>query len=372
MNPMFHTLYFEATRKCNFSCSDCSSGSQHKENIEEDLPYDVIINRVLIPARKLGTKNIDFSGGEFLLRKDAFEILAKANELGFSIGILSNGSTLNESTLEKIEKTLGQNVIISLGINSFDEKNKDTRQSTTEYFLEILNRLEKHHFRVNVSVTMGSFNQHSFCHTLDKINELHLPFNRVPYAPRNSKNKVWMFDKEAMKNYLHPALRKHYKGYVSYVPFFLDPEVHKQYSKQDDSKQPVPTNPSVGCWVGSFYAINPKGDVAPCPLLSDHLSGGNILDQDLHDILFSSELFTKIVNRSNLEGKCGQCKFRFTCGGCRTYAYYLEGNVFASDPTCFIEDLSKSELYDLENITAKNFKNYCRMVHFGESREKKS
>ncbi len=368
MNPLFHTLYLEATRNCNFACPNCSSGSQIKAQIEEDLPYSTIIERILIPAKKLGTRNIDFSGGEFLLRKDAFDILAKANELGFSIGILSNGSTLNEKTLNKIEKILGRNVIISLGINSFDDYNKETRQSSKEYFLNVLNRLEKHHFTVSISVTMGSFNCETFHQTLKNINELHLPYNRVPYSPRNSINRDLMFNKDMMKKYLHPALLEFYKGYVSYTPFFLNPKDYKNYSGQDEKMQHVPTNPSVGCWVGSFYAINPKGDVAPCPLVSDHVSGGNVLKEDLYDILYKSELFTKIVDRSNLEGKCGKCKFRFTCGGCRVYSYYLTGNIFASDPTCFIDELSDSELKKLEAETAKNFKNYCRMVHFGKTK----
>jgi len=370
MNPMFHTLYLEATRKCNFACINCSSGSQYKDKIEEDLSYDNLMYRILIPARKLGTKNIDFSGGEFLLREDAFDILAKTNELGFSIGILSNGSTLTEKVLNKIDKILGRNVIISLGINSFDDNNKESRQSSKEYFLNVLNRLEKHHLTVNVSVTMGSFNCETFHQTLKNINELHLPFNRVPYSPRNSVNSDWMFNKDMMKNYLHPALREFYKGYVSYVPFFLNPKDYKQYSGQDEKMQYVPTNPSVGCWVGSFYAINPKGDVAPCPLVSDHVSGGNVLKQDLYDILYKSELFTKIVVRSNLEGECGKCKFRFTCGGCRVYSYYLTGNIFASDPTCFIKDLSVNQLNELEKVTAKNFKNYCRMVKIGKNKSK--
>jgi radical SAM protein with 4Fe4S-binding SPASM domain len=367
MNPMFHTLYLEATRNCNFACQSCSSGSQHKDKIEADLPFDVIVNRILIPARNLGTKNIDFSGGEFLLRNDAFEILEKANELGFSISLLSNGSTLSEGNLLRIKEILGQNVIISLGINSFDEENIESRESSQEYFFKILNRLESHHFRVNVSVTMGSFNKLTFCNTLDKINELHLPFNRVPFSPRNSDNYEWMFDKDTMREYLHPALIKYFKGYVSYVPLFLSTENYKKYSHQKDNVNHVPTNPSVGCWVGSFYAINPKGDVAPCPLVSDHVSGGNVLTEDLYDILYKSELFSKIVDRNNLKGKCGKCKFRYTCGGCRVYSYYKTGDIFESDPTCFIDYLSEKDLKNLEEETLKQYKNYCRMVHFGSS-----
>ena len=45
-------------------------------------------------------------------------------------------------------------------------------------------------------------------------------------------------------------------------------------------------------------------------------------------------------------------------------AYYKTGNPFAEDPTCFIGELSEDELADLEKRTARNFKNYNRMLKF--------
>jgi len=370
MAAMFHFLYLEATRKCNFNCPECSSGSQGNCQIEEDMPYDVIVERILQPAWNLGTRFIDFSGGEFLLRSDAVRLLEKAHRMGFGLGISSNGSTLDDATLQHLEKLLGQNLIISLGINSFDEKNLVSRQSSESNFMKTLERVQRYHFRVNVSVTMGSFNKDSFGNTIQKISGLYLPFNRIPFTPRNSKRTEWMFSKEDMKNVLHPVLCSHYKGYVSYVPFFLTPEDYERISGSAVSALPVPVKPSIGCWVGSFYAINPAGEVAPCPLLSDHLSGGNVLNEELHDILYRSDLFTRIVKREEFEGKCGSCKFTRTCGGCRTYCYFKTGNVFGSDPTCFIEDLNQAELTELEKKTAKNFRNYFRMSHFGGQTQK--
>jgi len=358
-------LYLEATRRCNFNCPNCSSGSQGDISESTDMLFDNIVNRILIPARNLGTNYVDFSGGEFMIRDDAFDLLEVAHNLGYGIGISSNGSLLTDKVLTKMKKLLGQNILISLGINSFDEQNIDSRQSSSDFFLKTLNRLEKHNFRVNVSVTMGDFNKTSFSETIKKISDLGLPYNRIPYTPRNCANNDWMFSKESMKNYLHPVLCSNYKGYVSYVPFFLTENDYKKHAMPQNEKVPVPVNPSVGCWVGSFYAINPEGEVSPCPLISDHLSGGNVLKEELHDILFKSELFTKIISRDKFDGKCGKCKFKFTCGGCRTYTYFLTGNVYGSDPTCFIDDLSEDELAGLEKLTAKNFKNYCRMVHFG-------
>ena len=174
-----------------------------------------------------------------------------------------------------------------------------------------------------------------------------------------------MFDKKILKEKLHPVLLEYYHGYISYVPFFLDPDYYKKVSGKKANKESIAVNPSVGCWCGSFYSINPVGDVAPCPLLGDNVSGGNVLKKDIHEILFKSELFTKIIDRSNFKGKCGTCKYNQVCGGCRAITYYLTGDLYQSDPTCFIDDLSEKELQDIEKKTTKNFRNYLRLASFG-------
>ncbi len=43
-------------------------------------------------------------------------------------------------------------------------------------------------------------------------------------------------------------------------------------------------------------------------------------------------------------------------------AYYKTSNPFAEDPTCFIDSLNEEELLDYEKRTARNFKNYNRMI----------
>ncbi|MGI6411318.1 MAG: hypothetical protein ACOX0V_08800 [Bacteroidales bacterium] len=88
--------------------------------------------------------------------------MAKAHELGYIIGIASNGSMLTDKNLEKIQSIVGENLVISLGINSFDLSNAETRDVETEYTLKILERIKKYNFRINVSVTIGDYNKGSF------------------------------------------------------------------------------------------------------------------------------------------------------------------------------------------------------------------
>lgn len=115
---------------------------------------------------------------------------------------------------------------------------------------------------------MGKHTAECFQNTIEKIRELKLPHNRIPYAPRHTESRHLMFDKKILKEKLHPALRKYFHGYVSFIPFFVSSEYYKSVSGQDDMQWKVPTNPSIGCWCGSFYSINPEGDVAPARCLA--------------------------------------------------------------------------------------------------------
>lgn len=364
MNSLFHTLYFEATRNCNLNCKYCSTKSNVKEKYE-DVPASQIIKRVFEPAWDLGTRMIDFSGGEFLLRPDALELLKVANDIGFKISIVTNGTNLNQKKIDSLRNVLGNNMLISLGVNSFDQNNIDTRDFEATRTLKLIRLLEENGITINMCVTVGKFNADSFEKTINYIDELKLPYNRIPFTPRNANCNDLMFNKELMRDKIHPTLIDYFRGYVSYVPFFLNESDYFKHTQQDSTSSKVPTNPSVGCWVGSFYGINPEGEVAPCPLLLDNVSGGNVYKQDLKEILFESDLFVKVVNRENLKGKCGTCRYNFTCGGCRVMAYYNTGDIMAEDPTCFMDELSEEQILERERKTYKNFKNYNRMTNFG-------
>ncbi|MDD2634980.1 MAG: radical SAM protein [Bacteroidales bacterium] len=360
MNNRFHTLYFEATRNCNYSCNYCSTGSS-KFKKYPDLPFEIIVERIFKPAWDIGTRFIDFSGGEFLLRKDHIQIISTAVAMGFSIGIVSNGSTLNEEKLKELKDIVGESLIISLGINSFDNDNIDTRDTSANSVLKTIDRINKFALKINMCVTIGQFNAETFADTVEKIKEMYLPYNRIPFVIRNCNATNLMFDKKILKEKFHPVLRKSFNGQISYVPYMLPPDVYKSITKTDFSTNQFPLNPSVGCWIGSYYAINPEGEVSPCPLFADQISGGNIIKESLREILFESELFVKITDRNNFKGKCGNCKYTNTCGGCRVMAYYLTGDVFNEDPTCFLNDLSPLEQLEIENETIKSFKNFVRM-----------
>ncbi|HEX3108441.1 MAG TPA: TIGR04053 family radical SAM/SPASM domain-containing protein, partial [Thermoanaerobaculia bacterium] len=81
-----------------------------------------------------------------------------------------------------------------------------------------------------------------------------------------------------------------------------------------------------------FVFISHIGDVFPSGFLP--LKAGNVKKESLVTIYRESELFRSLRDTKNLKGKCGECEFRELCGGSRSRAWSVTGDVFASDPIC--------------------------------------
>jgi len=88
------------------------------------------------------------------------------------------------------------------------------------------------------------------------------------------------------------------------------------------------------CFFGRFMSIAENGDAIPCSY-NDAYRFGNVKMQSLQSIwdrMQTSEFFTKVRDKSNLNGKCGVCEYKDICGGCRTSALFFTGDIFGSDP----------------------------------------
>jgi AdoMet-dependent heme synthase len=64
---------------------------------------------------------------------------------------------------------------------------------------------------------------------------------------------------------------------------------------------------------------------------------GDVRQTDLVDIYRDSPVFRDLRAPALFHGKCGRCDFRELCGGSRSHAYAVTGDLLASDPTCAYE-----------------------------------
>ncbi len=370
MSYSFPALYFESTRLCNLQCPVCMTGSndagQVKEARKRELDLDEIRELVLMPAKRLGVKAIGWSGGEFLLRKDAKDLLRLATELGYLSKICSNGEALTRELLQEIKEITNGQLTIAVGLNSIDERNQWSRDAKPDRTLEVIKLCDELKVNSHVIVTISKDNAETFEDTVNYLVKRRISYNRSPYVARGSGCGLFQklaFDRKDLKERFHPALRRRVNGYVSYTPFFLSPELHAQVSG-GEANGTVPQNPPIGCWVGTWLAINAEGEVSVCPVLLDSLRAGNVREKPLDRLVAESELFAKILDRGQLKGKCSDCRYQYTCGGCRAMAYYHTGDYMNEDPTCFFDPVDRNTVSEYEEETNRMFKKYLIVARY--------
>ncbi len=370
MEYSFPALYFEATRLCNLQCSVCMSGSNDAARVRaarrQELSYDEIRELVLIPGKRVGLRAVGWSGGEFLLRKDAMRLLRLATELGYQCKICTNGEVITREILQGIKDATNGKVTLALGLNSIDEHNEMSRDAKPDRTLEVLSLCEEMKVDRHVIITIGKYNTESFERTVDYLVKRRISYTRSPYVARGSGCSLFnelAFDNKDMRERFHPVLRRYVNGYVSYTPFFLSPELHKEISG-GVCNGTVPHNPPIGCWVGTWLALNAEGDVSVCPVLLDGLKAGNVREKPLDRLVAESELFATLLDRSKLKGRCGNCRYQYTCGGCRAMAFYHTGDYMEEDPTCFFDPQDKNAVSEHEEETNRLFKKYLLIARY--------
>ena len=111
--PFPVTIEIDLTNRCNHRCSFCYNSDFFKRD-KSSLDPHVLIER-LKEAYELGTKGIGFTGGgEPMMHKDFVEILKKTRQVGFDVGLITNGSLINEKNIDDLIKNL-QWIRISMG-----------------------------------------------------------------------------------------------------------------------------------------------------------------------------------------------------------------------------------------------------------------
>ena len=102
--------------------------------------------------------------------------------------------------------------------------------------------------------------------------------------------------------------------------------------------------------------------MAPCGILLDDLRCGNVRDKTFQQIIDESPVFQQVLDRNLLKGKCGRCRYKFTCGGCRAMAYFEHGDLMGEDPTCFFEPEDETTRSEHEEETNRMFRRYAFMA----------
>ncbi|MDO4541072.1 MAG: SPASM domain-containing protein, partial [Syntrophomonadaceae bacterium] len=95
-----------------------------------------------------------------------------------------------------------------------------------------------------------------------------------------------------------------------------------------------------GCSAGTkFGNVDPQGNVHPCQFWQDY-TVGNVREKPFSEIWTSDDpLMVMLREKANhVGGKCGECKHKTLCGGCRIRARAAYGDLWAEDPACYLNE----------------------------------
>jgi len=323
-----HSVVWNVTSRCNFTCKHCYVPPPDHRDLSFDEAKD-LLNQLA----ELGADDLHISGGEPLMRDDLFDVIREAVELGFHVDTITNGWYVNRENARKFKESGVAHVSVStdgIGKTHDDFRNKP---KSFEQCVEAIKTLRGEGVEAYLSPTISKLNLKELPDLLALAESLDANFSTkvlVPIGSAKILDKYCLSPEEQRKFYEFIFSRKAENKIditTTCSPYSI---LFSKRAPKDDGRI------HGGCTGGiDLLCITSDGRVMPCSRLQMPL--GNVRNDKLIDVWYSSDVLATLRDRSNLKGKCGRCAYKNWCGGCRAMALAKLGDHLAEDPTCWRE-----------------------------------
>ncbi len=341
-------------RRCNLTCKHCYAlSADHDYAGELSLPE---VFTVMDDLKAFGVPALILSGGEPLLRKDIFEISARARSMGFYTGLSTNGTLIDAPLAQRIADAGFDYVGISLdGLQPTHDKFRRL-EGAFDRSLAAIGHLDRVGVKVGLRYTMTAMNAHDLPALLDLMQQVgahKFYFSHLNYAGRGNIHR----DKDAHHQATRAAMDLLFErawaaaqagsmdDYVSGNndadgPYLL------QWVRQHLPQWESALQARLVAWGGNASGqhianIDNLGHVHPDTMWWHH-DLGCVRDRPFSAIWndLSDPLMAGLKQRPRpVQGRCGACQHLAICNGnTRVRAQQLTGNFWAEDPGCYLSD----------------------------------
>jgi radical SAM protein with 4Fe4S-binding SPASM domain len=293
----------ELTYTCNLRCRHCYVPSSPERT--EQMPLDRIISLFDL-LDEWGVSVIELTGGEPLMHPHFEKILQVALEHFDLIGVITNGTLINDSILD-IMSSDPTRVVVQIDLDGITSEYVDWfrgRVGTYERELEAIRRIVQRGIMLRVAMIVTPGNLDQIVQTAALVRRLGATaFGISPVVPqgRGTDPSLLLSPQEYEKFIdIWNKLRHHYKDFI-----FQSRETPFQLARGN-------------CGAGSrTVTITPSGDVKICQMSDTAiLCYGNVFTQNGKE-LFDSELVRYIAQLEppNLD-TCSDCQYLGFCINC--------------------------------------------------------
>ena len=332
---------WEMTTACNLRCIHChaAGGKPAADELTTDEAKRLLDQLAQVPEFRM----MAFTGGEPLVRKDLFELLAYSQALGFTNTMATNSTLIDDDVARRLRR-FGL-AIAAVSLDGFTAEQHDMVRGIPGSFeaaLEGMRALRRAGIVLHINITVMEYNVEQLVDLMRLVDELGtgilLMYQLIPVGrgrdisqaalDEGANERLIRFMVEAQRT--TQAIMEPVAG-PQYWPFLL-----QRAGIRNGLLLRLAETVFHGCSAGrGFVYVKPDGDVWPCPFIE--MSCGNVREKPFRYIWKNSPVFEDLRQREiRLKGRCGECEYRRLCGGCRGRTWALTGDYLKEDPSCFI------------------------------------
>ncbi len=354
-------VIWEVTRACALVCRHCRADAQHRRDphelttaqgkaLLEDIagygaPYPIVV----------------LTGGDPFERPDLADLVAHGAGLGLHMALSPSVTPRLTPDVLATMRAAGAGAL-SLSLDGAVAATHDAFRGVDGVFDDTLRAagwVRDAGFRLQINSTVTRGNVHELPDLLRIVMDLHtslwsvfflVPTGRGQQLQALSAEQVedvlhWMHDvsdKVAVKateapHYRRVAIERSRAAAlgttIEHGPLYATLTARTDELLADRPTRTRPPRPPIDVNSGrGFSFVDHRGDVYPSGFLPQQC--GNVTEGGFRAIYRDNPLLRALRDPSGFTGRCGVCEFNEVCGGSRSHAYAVTGDVLASDPTC--------------------------------------
>jgi radical SAM protein with 4Fe4S-binding SPASM domain len=339
-------ISWNITLTCPLKCAHCyvDAGETEAAGVLSTQEACTVIDQIT----RTGTPTVVLSGGEPLLREDIGAIARYGTEQGLRMVMGTSGYLLGRDTAIKLREAGIRAVAVS--IDSADPAAHDAFRGMTgvwERAVQAIRNCRDEGIAVQINMSVMRPSASDVAGVIQLGSSLGVRDYQLFFPiPTGRARETKACSPKEYEELIRQTLVRYQNSGLS-----IRPTCAPQFRRIAD--EAGIRNPAWGrgCLAGiSYCRIYANGDVTPCPYLP--VSAGNVLTTPFDEIWNHAEIFHALRDQDQLTGKCGRCRYKTVCGGCRARAYRgadafshcwcdglekpasLMGEICAEDPWC--------------------------------------
>lgn len=343
------TIAWEVTRACAFACVHCRADAQHTRDPRELNTEEA--KKLIDRLADFGSPILVFTGGDPMMRRDLFELIAYATQKGLRCSLTPTATAL--PTIERLKKAHEAGIRrIALSLDAPDAATHDAfRQvdGSWQRTMDILRNAHAAGLSVQVNTTVSKHNYQRLHEMVPFIQEVGAVqwsvFFLVPTGRALAEKMISAAEHELIFHWLYDLSKTApFDIKATAAPMYRRVAIERKRAEQGGDK-PVTfqgagfqyadglNRPTRGVNDGNgFLFISHIGEIQPSGFLP--ITAGNVRTDDVVEVYRHSQLFTDLRDPNKLKGRCHVCEYRDVCGGQRGRAYGVTGDYLESDPAC--------------------------------------